>query len=367
MLHSLYHISNWDGVAHATVGDQFVLQPGPQGAEGPGVYFSQDTPVRVTTAEGTQRTFGTPTVVKVYVDSATGWWRTKPATARKFNRPITWHTAGKSLRCTVLAQGSTFVAGAGTLPMLECACVLQEPRHNVQKAPDRAARASISPADLIPSPVYSGPLYGERLENLQDDYLDLESDKVHWSGDFVTLGENRVSAWITDLGTVGISTWRGHGVPVTWVAIGHTLAAPLYPVQLLGYPRYSGRGSARGGLKRRTPWILFRRHLSPGVLGPNFGQGLGPILTFAQAVGVFLYGGDGTWSQVGMRSLSAENMSVRLAKQGLYYRFLVSGVAGSAPTELEALLGTTVLGLGVFTDVNAEFVPPGTKVRLYTG
>ena len=96
----LHHVSGWSDLAAASVGDSFVLVPGPQHAEGPGVYFSADVP-RFTAAEGAVK--GVAAVVRIDTPSAIGWWRTKAGIARKFGRAITWHSLGRSVRCFVCA------------------------------------------------------------------------------------------------------------------------------------------------------------------------------------------------------------------------------------------------------------------------
>ena len=84
----LYHVSSlqWGGETKIT------LLPGPQGAEGAGVYFSESKP-RLSAAEGCRLT-GIGTIFCVEVTTAAGWWRTKAGIARKHKRPRTWHTQG---------------------------------------------------------------------------------------------------------------------------------------------------------------------------------------------------------------------------------------------------------------------------------
>ena len=117
----LYHISGWGELSDAEVGDTFTLKPRRQNAEGLGVYFSEGAPVKVTTAEGTAQS-GATAVVETGVSGTAGWWRTKPSIARKFNRPITWHTDGKSLSCKVESVGTIPVSGTGILPLLKSEC-----------------------------------------------------------------------------------------------------------------------------------------------------------------------------------------------------------------------------------------------------
>lgn len=98
----LYHVSGWGLLATAGIGDVFTLKPGPQGAEGQGVYFSEGAPVSATTAEGTHKS-GIAAIVIIKVQSAAGWWRTKASLAKKFGRPRTWHSAGKNVECKVVS------------------------------------------------------------------------------------------------------------------------------------------------------------------------------------------------------------------------------------------------------------------------
>ena len=98
---SLYHISGWVHLATSKVGDVFDLVPGPQHAEGLGVYFAESTPPPASTAEGAVR--GVSAVVRISVETHAGWWRTKASLARKFARPRTWHSDGKTVACRVVS------------------------------------------------------------------------------------------------------------------------------------------------------------------------------------------------------------------------------------------------------------------------
>jgi hypothetical protein len=97
---SLYHVSSLRWAGEETI----TLRPGPQGAEGVGVYFSEGEP-RFSAAEGARQ--GTGAIFLIEVVSATGWWRTKPGIARKHNRPRTWHSAGKSVTISGLHMAGT--------------------------------------------------------------------------------------------------------------------------------------------------------------------------------------------------------------------------------------------------------------------
>jgi hypothetical protein len=96
----LYHVGTI-----APTGPEIVLRPGPQGAEGAGVYFSEGEP-RFSAAEGA-RLAGAAAVYVVRVTCANGWWRTKSGLARKFGRPRTWHTSGKAIRLMGLQRTGT--------------------------------------------------------------------------------------------------------------------------------------------------------------------------------------------------------------------------------------------------------------------
>ena len=146
----LYHITNWKDLATAKPGDVFTLKPGPQHAEGPGVYFSQDVPVKVTTAEGTAQS-GASAVVETEVSSSSGWWRTKPGIARKFNRPITWHTDGKNLSCEVQSASTVSVGGAGSLPLLKSDCSFSAARV-AAKYQSNSEPVPAHPVESLPSP-----------------------------------------------------------------------------------------------------------------------------------------------------------------------------------------------------------------------
>jgi hypothetical protein len=99
---TLFHRSSRSGLDRLGIGDAFTLLPGPQGAEGRGVYFSEGRPCSPTTAEGCHG--GQSAIVEIRVDSPRGWWRTKPALARRHGRPRTWHTDGAAITCRVLAR-----------------------------------------------------------------------------------------------------------------------------------------------------------------------------------------------------------------------------------------------------------------------
>jgi len=95
---TLYHRSGWTALATAEAGDTFSLAPGPQGAEGVGVYFSEGSPVRLSTAEGSRS--GQTALIAMPAPARAGWWLSK-GNKTKFGKPRTWHTDGKTLAVVV--------------------------------------------------------------------------------------------------------------------------------------------------------------------------------------------------------------------------------------------------------------------------
>ncbi len=101
----LYHVSGWQELRGAAVGSTHTLRPGPQGAEGRGVYFSEGEP-RYSAAEGAVS--GVVAVIAIPRPvSAQGWYRTKNGACRKHGRPRTWHTQGRDLTVRVEAIAGT--------------------------------------------------------------------------------------------------------------------------------------------------------------------------------------------------------------------------------------------------------------------
>ena len=78
----IYHVSGWPQLSKLKIGDSFVLNPGPQGAEGKGVYFSEDYP-RLTAAEGAK---GNPSAIIAVPKplSKKEWFTTKPGLAKRY-------------------------------------------------------------------------------------------------------------------------------------------------------------------------------------------------------------------------------------------------------------------------------------------
>jgi len=97
----IFHISAWEELAGKKVDDVFTLNPGPQHAEGSGVYFSENDP-RFSAAEGVARAGNKIAgVIVLEVESPQAWYISKNFVVKKFNRPRTWHTENKSIKCKV--------------------------------------------------------------------------------------------------------------------------------------------------------------------------------------------------------------------------------------------------------------------------
>lgn len=108
----IYHVTGWKDIIDLDIDDIFILIPGPQEVEGRGVYFSEDIP-RFTAAEGSKNK--PSAVVMLYPESDKGWWKTKSSIARKFSRPITWHSNGADVECTIFE-----ISKIKEIPLIRC-------------------------------------------------------------------------------------------------------------------------------------------------------------------------------------------------------------------------------------------------------
>jgi len=106
----LYHVTTHPGAASVAVGDVLRLDPGPQGAEGKGVYFSEGK-VRVQAADAVQTGGKTITaIIAIRQPEQKGvWYRAKNSakSARKGAR--TWHTNGHSLDLIVKSRDGQII------------------------------------------------------------------------------------------------------------------------------------------------------------------------------------------------------------------------------------------------------------------
>lgn len=107
---NLYHRTGWSIPLDARPGESFTLVPGGQCAEGKGVYFAE-TPVRPQTAEGCRQAVRVGLVkIALPPELQAGWWKSKSIKTRRFGKPRTWHTYGRSITLTVTStDGSEIV------------------------------------------------------------------------------------------------------------------------------------------------------------------------------------------------------------------------------------------------------------------
>lgn len=104
----LYHYTTHPALRAARVGQVFALVPGKQCAEGLGVYFAEEPRLQAADAIASGKEC-TGCVVIARPESQRGWWVTKLSQSRKFNKPRTWHTAGRSLTLTVTKIDGHFI------------------------------------------------------------------------------------------------------------------------------------------------------------------------------------------------------------------------------------------------------------------
>jgi hypothetical protein len=117
---TIYHASAWRGFSALTPGAEVVLLPGPQGAEGAGVYFAEE--IRVSASDSCYLAGGAMAVFAIQAEeSDSAWWRTKKGLAKKFGKPRTWHTAGRKIALRVLK-----VHSYEGIPLYECTWAFAE-------------------------------------------------------------------------------------------------------------------------------------------------------------------------------------------------------------------------------------------------
>lgn len=98
----------------AQVGQEIVLRPGTQNAQGVGVYFAEGVPdVR---ASDSCEAHGVKTIFHVDFQCATrnsDWFQSKGCRDRAKSRPRTWHSNGRQVRIVVTAVDGIHVYGVG--------------------------------------------------------------------------------------------------------------------------------------------------------------------------------------------------------------------------------------------------------------
>jgi len=98
---SLFHASSWGHLTTLAEGDEFTLNPGPQSAEGSGVYFSEGSE-RASASDSVYESGRHAATIVLEAECATGWWRSKRSALKKKNRTRTWHSSCKAVKCQVL-------------------------------------------------------------------------------------------------------------------------------------------------------------------------------------------------------------------------------------------------------------------------
>jgi hypothetical protein len=98
----LYHVSTWPLLANVQPGDQFVLVPGKNNAEGIGVYFAE-AQERVSAADAVHAGGQHTATVIISTENSVGWWRSKKSSLKKRGRARTWHSAQKAITCQVIS------------------------------------------------------------------------------------------------------------------------------------------------------------------------------------------------------------------------------------------------------------------------
>ena len=96
----LYHVTGHRPFAFLKVGDVVTLIPGPQCAEGIGVYFSEGSP-RPSAADGAIQN-GPQATFAIDIEDDGLWWKTKAWRSRKLGKPRTWHTNGRAITLEIL-------------------------------------------------------------------------------------------------------------------------------------------------------------------------------------------------------------------------------------------------------------------------
>ena len=96
---TLFHCSAWKLLADAEIGQEYTLIPGRQCAEGLGVYFSEGKP-RPQSSDSCVLS-GMTAIIAIEVSDEEGWWISKLGKSKKFGKPRTWHSEGKSVSIRV--------------------------------------------------------------------------------------------------------------------------------------------------------------------------------------------------------------------------------------------------------------------------
>jgi len=95
-------------------GEEIVLFPGKQNAQGKGVYLSEGEPDE-RASDSCYEAGGARTVFFLETETNKQWWKSKGSTDAKKSRPRTWHTNGHNLVVTVHKVDGKNVYGSAKL------------------------------------------------------------------------------------------------------------------------------------------------------------------------------------------------------------------------------------------------------------
>ena len=95
-------------------GDEIILIPGIQNAQGVGVYLSEGTPDE-RASDSCYEAGGSKTVFFLEAETNKQWWKSKGSTDVRKGRPRTWHTNGHNLVVTVHKVDGKNVYGSAKL------------------------------------------------------------------------------------------------------------------------------------------------------------------------------------------------------------------------------------------------------------
>ena len=99
---------------NAKEGDEIVLIPGKQNAQGKGVYLSEGEPDE-RASDSCYEAGGARTVFFLEAETNKQWWKSKGSTDVKKSRPRTWHTNGHDLVVTVHKVDGKNIYGSAKL------------------------------------------------------------------------------------------------------------------------------------------------------------------------------------------------------------------------------------------------------------
>ena len=99
---------------NAKEGDEIILIPGRQNAQGVGVYLSEDVPDE-RASDSCYEAGGSKTVFFLEAETNKQWWKSKGSADVRKGRPRTWHTNGHDLIVTVHKVDGKNIYGSAKL------------------------------------------------------------------------------------------------------------------------------------------------------------------------------------------------------------------------------------------------------------